>query len=58
MKYFQVLTILFLLITSKRYREKWRQAREGLSDATDGAEACVRQLRARHNGGKPNLRLR
>lgn len=57
MKYIQVLTILFRLFTSKRYREKWRLAREGLSDATDGAEACVHQLQAKRNGGKPNLRV-
>lgn len=57
MKYIQGLVVLILLITSKRYREKCRQAREALSDANDAAEACVRQLDARRNGGKPNVRL-
>ena len=57
MKYIQGLVVLILLITSKRYREKWRQAREALSCANDTGEACVSQLGARRNGGKPNVRL-
>ena len=57
MRHIQALLLLILLITSKRYREKWRQTTDRLSDANDGAEASFRRLNAMHNGGKPKMRL-
>jgi hypothetical protein len=41
MKYFKAMLILILLITSRRYREKWRQSTNQLSDANDAAEASL-----------------
>lgn len=57
MKYIQALAILILLITSKRYREKWDRALDAISDTTDSVEASLRRMDARNNGGKPDLRL-
>lgn len=57
MKYIQALAILILLITSKRYREKWERSLDTISDTTDSVEADLRRMDARSNGGKPDLRL-
>lgn len=57
MKYIKALAILMLLITSKRYREKWRLATDAISVTNDAVEASLLRIGARKNGGKPNLRL-
>ena len=56
MRYLQALLLLILLITSRRYREKWRQATDRLSEANDAVEASLRRLNAVNNGGKPRMR--
>jgi uncharacterized protein YoxC len=57
MKYIQALAILILLITSKRYREKWQRTLDAISESNDFVEASLRRMDARRNGGKPDLRL-
>lgn len=55
LRYFQGLLIITLLIFNKRYREKWREATNLLSETCDGLEAGQRRKSARENGGKPKL---
>lgn len=57
MKYIQELLLLFLLIVSTRFREKWRQATDRLAEANDDVEASLRRLDTVKNGGKPRIRL-
>lgn len=57
MRHIQAIAILILLVMSKRYREKWREASRELSEANDAVEASLRRLDAIHNGGKPKLRM-
>lgn len=57
MKFVQAFLILTLLLVSSQYRKKWRQAIERLSEANDFVEASLRRLDARHNGGRPRIRV-
>jgi hypothetical protein len=57
MRYIRALLILTLLLTSRRYREKWRKATERVSESNDAVEASLRRLDATDNGGKPKIRL-
>lgn len=57
MKYFKAMLILILLITSGRYRQKWRQSTIRLSEANDAVEASLRRLETRDNGGKPKMQM-
>jgi len=57
MKYIQAALIVILLITNKRFREKWRQAADRLTEANDEVEASLRRLSAVKNGGKPRIHL-
>lgn len=55
MRYLQGLSIVTLLIFSKRYREKWRATGELLSETCDALEADQRRQTAIKNGGRPKL---
>lgn len=57
MKYLQALLLLARLTVSKRYRKKWAQASDRLSEANDATDASMRRLDALHNGGKPKIHL-
>jgi hypothetical protein len=57
MKYIQALLILLLLITSKRYRAKWRDATEELSKTNDAVTASLLRISALDNDGKPRLQV-
>lgn len=55
LRYLKGLLIITLLIVSKRYREKWRAARDQLSETCDALEADQRRRTALKNGGRPKL---
>lgn len=57
MKYLQALIVVIRLIVSARYRKKWGQATDRVSDANDAVEASLRRMDARRNGNKPDLRI-
>ena len=55
MKYVRWFLTLFLLIVSRRNREKWHEAAEHASAGCGALDAAMRRLDAEHNGGKPRL---
>lgn len=57
MKYFYAITLLVLLLVSRRFREKRKRSLERLAEENDAIEASVRRLDAQENGGKPRMRL-
>ena len=56
-KYIGAFVVLMLLMTSKRYREKWRETCSKFAEANDVVEASLRRIDAMHNGGKPKIRV-
>lgn len=57
MKYIQALLLLILLVTNRRFRDKWREATHRLSEANDAVGASLRRMDALKNGDKPRVRL-
>lgn len=55
--FIHAMLLLIKLITSKRYREKWRQSMMRTSEANDEIEASLHRLEALENGGKPRIQL-
>jgi hypothetical protein len=56
LKYVQALLMLTLLVFSRRYRQRWREATDKLGEACDFVEASNRRMSADQNGGRPALR--
>lgn len=57
LKCVQGLLMLTLLMVSRRYRQRWHEAADLLSEACDYVEASNRRMSAGRNGGRAGLRL-